>query len=560
MRRGNNTRILFVFSVIAAMALGFLGARTVVEHLRKDNSAPETTSEIFVVQPEITETIPTIAPEIPPAITPVPTPKPLPLHGVKIGIDAGHQGKGNTEKEHVAPDSSEVKDKVSSGTAGRFTGVPEHAVTLAVALLLQSELEALGAEIVMVRKTPDVDISNVQRATMMNDKAVDLCIRIHADGSDNPADHGASMQLPSNESTSAINAKSRDIGSNILKEFIKETGARDLGLFERTDLSGFNWSTVPVVLIELGFMTNKDEDELLVTPAYQEKCASGIAKGVLSYYAGRNTDEQPTSLDYALDSFFEQKNSARSDNWAVCVIDTASGSSVSVLGKNNENPVIAASLIKLFIAGAVYYEETANSDFSIDSAKLTKLEMMLRDSDNGAANELVEALGNGDFSDGAQKVNAFAKDIGCNDTELNRRFITEIGGAVNVENHTTVSDCAKALNLLAQGSFVSQHASDQVYAFLRDDATWNLNKETKIRAGIAQLDPDGKVVVANKTGENSPPTTKYIVENDIAIVNFGDTQYILCIMSNSSDQSEAKETIKQLTAIVHRYFIAQEGE
>ncbi|MDR1217898.1 MAG: N-acetylmuramoyl-L-alanine amidase [Oscillospiraceae bacterium] len=206
-----------------------------------------------------------------------------PLRGLKLGIDAGHQGKGNSAQEPVAPGSSETKPKVTSGTQGRVTRVPEHEVNLSVALLLEEKLLSLGAEVVMVRRTADVDVSNVERATMMNEAGVDLVIRIHADGSEDTGVSGASMHVPDSQITAAVNDASRAAGEVIFKDFILVTGAKDQGVIGRRDLSGFNWSTVPAVLIELGFMTNEEEDKKLTTPEYQELCAEGLARGVVSW-------------------------------------------------------------------------------------------------------------------------------------------------------------------------------------------------------------------------------------------------------------------------------------
>jgi N-acetylmuramoyl-L-alanine amidase len=206
-----------------------------------------------------------------------------PLRGLKLGIDAGHQGKGNSSQEPIAPGSSETKPKVTSGTQGRVTRVPEHEVNLSVALLLEEKLLSLGAEVVMVRRTADVDISNVERATMMNDAGVDLVIRIHADGSEDTGVSGASMHVPDSQITAAVNDASRAAGEVIFKDFILITGAKDQGVIGRRDLSGFNWSTVPAVLIELGFMTNEEEDKKLTAPEYQELCAEGLARGVVSW-------------------------------------------------------------------------------------------------------------------------------------------------------------------------------------------------------------------------------------------------------------------------------------
>jgi N-acetylmuramoyl-L-alanine amidase len=49
-------------------------------------------------------------------------------------------------------------------------------------------------------------------------------------------------------------------------------------------MTGFNWSTIPVCLIEMGYMTNSEEDHLLATDEYRDKCAAGLAEGIEEWY------------------------------------------------------------------------------------------------------------------------------------------------------------------------------------------------------------------------------------------------------------------------------------
>ncbi|MDR0812764.1 MAG: S-layer homology domain-containing protein [Oscillospiraceae bacterium] len=239
-----------------------------------------------------------------------------PLAGVKIGIDAGHQGKGNYGKEPNAPGSSVMKTKVSSGTQGRFTRVPEYEVNLAVALLLEEKLTALGAEVVMTRRTNDIDITNVERTLLINDAGVDLSIKIHADGSENPDVNGAWMLIPTNSITADINEQSKAAAEIILAEFVAETGAKNRGLQPRTDITGFNWSTVPVVLIEMGYMTNETEDRLLATDEYREKCAQGLANGVLAWVG-------PQIIEDPIDAFSDVSASAWFAPYIIWAAETA---------------------------------------------------------------------------------------------------------------------------------------------------------------------------------------------------------------------------------------------
>ena len=218
-----------------------------------------------------------------------PAPSGLPLTGKVIGIDAGHQAHANYDHEPVSPGSTATKAKVSSGTSGRFTGVAEYVVNLQVALKLKAKLEALGAAVIMTRGTHDVDISNAERAQMMNDANVDCWIRIHANGNNNASVHGMEMLVPTsgclNTSDSAVYDASVKLGQALQSAAASSAGAKDLGLSPRSDQTGFNWSSRPVCNIEMGYMTNEAEDRLLITDDYQEQIAQGLAQGFVNYFS-----------------------------------------------------------------------------------------------------------------------------------------------------------------------------------------------------------------------------------------------------------------------------------
>ena len=112
-------------------------------------------------------------------------------NGRLIAIDAGHQSQGDYDTEPLGPGSSEQKARVSSGTQGVSTGIPEYELNLQVALKLQSELEGRGYEVLMIRTTNDVSISNAERAAMANEAGADALVRIHADGSEDSSSNGA---------------------------------------------------------------------------------------------------------------------------------------------------------------------------------------------------------------------------------------------------------------------------------------------------------------------------------------------------------------------------------
>ena len=52
-------------------------------------------------------------------------------------------------------------------------------------------------------------------------------------------------------------------------------------------MSGFNWSQVPSVIVEMGVMTNPTDDRKLASASYEQKLASGIARGIVAFAAGK---------------------------------------------------------------------------------------------------------------------------------------------------------------------------------------------------------------------------------------------------------------------------------
>ncbi len=201
-----------------------------------------------------------------------------------ICIDPGHQEHGDGRLEPMAPWSNLKKPRVSSGTAGVWTKNKEYQINLEVGMMLKSFLEKEGYKVVMTRENNKVSLSNRERAEISNNAKADLTLKLHCDGSKDGGKRGASILIPSSETKelNSIYMSSKEYG-DILKNSFKEDGIKINGVFERKDMTGFNWSQRPVVILEMGFMSNFEDDKMLGDKIYQEKIVNSIIKSINKY-------------------------------------------------------------------------------------------------------------------------------------------------------------------------------------------------------------------------------------------------------------------------------------
>lgn len=466
--------------------------------------------------------------------------KEIPAKGL-IAIDPGHQGNWVDMSEHelIAPGSSETKAKATTGTTGRFTGIPEFQLNLDISLMLADELRSRGYEVVLAREDNDTAISNAERAIKANESGADFAIRLHANGADSSSANGALTMVgsPDNPYIGHLYEKSNELATDVLNSYLAETGLANAGMQQVDNMTGLNWSTIPSMILEMGFMTNESNDRNMADPVFRHKMVKGIADGIDVYYSKNptsytgtvtslNSEIDSSNLQTLIDNIRSQivaEAESSGETWAVSVMDLNNGISA---GFNGDTKLQSASLIKLFIMAAVYdrvcypasEEKYISFPESYDGELRELITAMITVSDNNAANEIVSRLGGGDFDAGIKIINNFCIENGYTNTSMGRRFLDSDATS---DNYTSANDCMKLVASFYNGTCVNPEASSKML-----DAMKNQTKTNKIPAGV------NGAQTANKTGELAGDGLGF-AENDVAVVWGASGDYILSVMSGN---------------------------
>lgn len=202
--------------------------------------------------------------------------------GKVIVVDPGHGANWDMSSEPLAPGSSKKRVKSPVGAVGEFTNIPEYKVDWDVSLKLKKLLEDKGFIVVMTKKSIEENPGGIERSEIGNKTNARLVVRIHADSFKDKSISGATILVPEElrGDRKSLSEESSRCANIILNNMVNEVGVKDRGVVLRNDLTAFNWSNVPTLLIEMGFISNEKEDKLLNTEDYQNKLAQSIADGI----------------------------------------------------------------------------------------------------------------------------------------------------------------------------------------------------------------------------------------------------------------------------------------
>ncbi len=284
------TKIMFCIVAILLVITIVLGIMTAVKDSKENKDKNQGISSATITPTPTPASNPgteaTATPTPTETPTPTPTETPVATGGHKIAIDPGQQKNQMSEKEPIGPGAADTTAKMSYGATSVTTGKREYEWSLPFAQRLKAELEARGYEVVLTREEHNVEISNAERAKFVNESGAEVYLSLQADAASNVDAKGIYTQIPSqsNPFVGSLYSDCKRLAKVIQNNLINETGSKDRGVQEIDKVATINYSEVPVAVLQLGFMSNKEEDTNLWSEEYQDKLIKAICDGIDTYF------------------------------------------------------------------------------------------------------------------------------------------------------------------------------------------------------------------------------------------------------------------------------------
>ena len=212
-----------------------------------------------------------------------------------IVIDPGHCSQVPEGTEPIGPGASETKEADTVGNFGKSSSTFEYDLTMNVSKKLRSELEKRGYKVILTHQDTVQPISGAQRAAVANNNKADAFIQIHANSADDSSVHGARTICITEDNPwhPELFKSSYRLSKVILDTYCEKTGARKERIWKTDTMTANNWSSVPAAMIELGYMSNPDEDLNMNMDSYRKKMALALADGLDLWFAQMPQEELP---------------------------------------------------------------------------------------------------------------------------------------------------------------------------------------------------------------------------------------------------------------------------
>lgn len=221
------------------------------------------------------------------------------LKGVTVCVDPGHQRKAEIETVPLGPNFSKKTTTTIGMAQGMLTQRRESIVVLEIGLLLRNALLSEGANVIMTRETQDTFVGMLERADIPNEAGADFVLRLHCNSRDSNQVQGIVIYCPYQSSYAAEVAPEddyRNMGFTLLHAMQATTGQTKGTCTLNNTYVGNNWSKMPSFLVEMGYMSNRVEDQLMsASPVYQQQLVDGMVNGIYELAIMRGLIEAPVN-------------------------------------------------------------------------------------------------------------------------------------------------------------------------------------------------------------------------------------------------------------------------